>query len=46
MLNKVFSNESTWYNRDTDRLECDQPLFYSVTTKTSDNLNMELELGY
>lgn len=48
MLVKVWNAESTWYNRDTDRLECetDELMFFGVTAKQTENLKMELELGY
>jgi hypothetical protein len=47
MLRKVFNSETSWYNRVTDRLECndEQYMFFGVTAKTFDNLNYELELG-
>jgi hypothetical protein len=48
MLRKVFNDETTWYNRDTDRLvtERDDLMFFGVTAKQSDNVKLELELGY
>lgn len=48
MLSKVFNDESSWYNRDADRLECDQEklMFFGVSAKQTDRINMELEVGY
>lgn len=48
MLSKVFNDENTWYNRYTDRLECetDELMFFGVAHKQTDNLKMELEIGY
>lgn len=47
MLRKVFNSENSWYNRETDRLECEDEkyMFFGVTAKTFDNLNYELEVG-
>jgi hypothetical protein len=46
MLGRIFKLDSTWYNRDTDRLECDGEMFFGVTTKTTDRHDLLLELGY
>lgn len=48
MLFKVYDAESSWYNRETGRIECEQDelMFFGVTSKTDTNLKMELELGY
>jgi hypothetical protein len=47
MLKKVFLSGKSWYNREADCLETDDPNlgFFSVTTKSSNLTQMNLELG-
>ena len=48
MLKKVWQDESTWYCRGSDRLvtESDELMFFGVTAKQQDNVQLELEMGY
>ena len=47
MLRQVFLSKHSWYCRDYDRLETSDPNagFFSVTTKSSNKTNLDLELG-
>lgn len=47
MLRQVFLSKHSWYCRETDRLETDDPEvgFFNVTSKSSNKTKLELELG-